>query len=121
VKEEKGKVVPLPPGEALVDYLRAKHPWVIDYALTGKMEEVLDQIVEKKETWQRFCKAVHKKMNYAIPPQRAANGGPSEAQLKYAAFLAARDKVVIPEETLKNGKALSAWISEAVAKQPPPG
>jgi DNA topoisomerase-1 len=121
VKEEKGKVVPLPPGEALVDYLRAQHPWVIDYELTGKMEAVLDQIVEKKETWQRFCKAVHKKMGYTIPPQRAANGGPSEAQLKYAAFLAARDKVAIPEDTLKNGKALSAWISEAVAKPPPPG
>jgi DNA topoisomerase-1 len=38
VKEDKRKVVPLPPGETLVDYLRDKHPWVIDYALTGRME-----------------------------------------------------------------------------------
>ncbi len=119
VKEEKGKVVPLPPGEALIDYLRGQHPWVIDYELTGKMETVLDQVVENKETWQRFCKAVHNKMGYATPPARGVNGGPSEAQLKYAADLASRDQVTIPEETLKNGKALSAWIAERVGKKEP--
>ncbi len=116
VKEEKGKVVPLPPGEALVDYLKAQHPWVIDYELTRKMEEILDQVVEHKETWQRFCKAVHNKMGYAVPPTRGVNGGPSEAQLKYAAYLAGRDNVVIPDDILKSGKALSAWISERARK-----
>lgn len=116
VKEEKGKVVPLPPGETLVDFLKSQHPWVIDYELTSKMEEILDQVVENKETWQRFCKAVHNKMGYAVPPARGANGGPSEAQVKYATYLAARDNTTIPEETLKNGKALSAWISERVGK-----
>ena len=121
VKEEKGKVVPLPPGETLIDYLRAQHPWVIDYALTSKMETILDQVVEHKETWQRFCKAVHNKMGYASPPVRGVNGGPSEAQLKYAAHLASRDKVTIPEDILKNGKALSGWISERVGEKPPPG
>jgi DNA topoisomerase-1 len=116
VKEVKGKVVPLPPGETLIDYLKAQHPWVIDYELTRKMEEILDQVVEHKETWQRFCKAVHNKMGYAVPPARGVNGGPSEAQLKYAAFLADRDMVVIPEDILKSGKALSGWISERVGK-----
>jgi len=120
VKEEKGKVVPLPPGETLIDYLRERHPWVIDYELTGKMEAILDQVVENKETWQRFCKAVHNKMGYAVPPVRGVNGGPSEAQLKYAAYLAARDQVTIPEEILKNGKALSGWIAEIVGKNTPP-
>ena len=114
VKEEKGKVVPLPPGEALIDYLKAHHPWVIDYELTGKMEAVLDQVVENKETWQRFCKAVHHKMGYATPPTRGVNGGPSEAQLKFATHLAARDHLTIPEAVLANGKALSGWISERV-------
>jgi DNA topoisomerase-1 len=121
VKEEKGKVVPLPPGETLIDYLRGQHPWVIDYELTSKMEAILDQVVEHKETWQRFCKAVHNKMGYATPPVRGVNGGPSEAQLKYATHLAARDKVTIPEDTLKNGKALSGWISERVGKKDTPG
>jgi len=120
VKEEKGKVVPLPPGETLIDYLRAQHPWVIDYALTGKMEAILDQVVEKQETWQRFCKAVHNKMGYATPPVRGVNGAPSEAQLKYAAYLASRDQLVIPEDTLKNSKALSAWISGIVEKTATP-
>jgi DNA topoisomerase-1 len=121
VKEEKGKVVPLPPGETLIDYLRGQHPWVIDYELTSKMEAILDQVVENKETWQRFCKAVHNKMGYATPPARGVNGGPSEAQLKYATHLAARDQLAIPEETLKNGKALSAWISERVGQKAPAG
>ncbi len=116
VREEKGKVVPLPPGEALIDYLRQQHPWVIDYELTGKMEAVLDQVVENKETWQRFCKAVHHKMGYASPPVRDASGGPSEAQLKYAAHLASRNQVTIPEGILKNGKALSGWIAQMVGK-----
>ena len=116
IKEEKGKVIPLPPGENLIDYLRGQHPWVIDYELTSKMETILDQVVEHKETWQRFCKAVHNKMGYASPPIRSVNGEPSAAQLKYATHLAARDNVTIPGDILKNGKALSNWIAEKAGK-----
>ncbi len=114
VKEEKGKVVPLPTGETLIDYLRNKHPWVIDYELTGKMENFLDLVVENKETWQRFCKGVHNKMGFAIPPVRAEGGGPSEGQLKYAGDLAQKNGLVIPEETFKSSKALSMWIEGVV-------
>lgn len=114
VKEEKGRVVPLPPGETLIDYLRDKHGWVIDYELTGKMENFLDLVVENKETWQRFCKGVHNKMGFSVPSPRSAGGGPSEAQLKYANYLAAKNSLVIPDETLKSGKALFIWI-EGVA------
>ena len=119
VKEDKRKVVPLPPGETLVDYLRDKHPWVIDYALTGRMEGFLDLIVENKETWQRFCKGVHGKMGFSVPPVRAAGGGPSEAQLKFARDLASKNNLTIPEETLQNGKALSLWIEGVVRKKEP--
>ena len=117
VKEEKGRVVPLPPGETLIDYLRDKHAWVIDYELTSKMENFLDLVVENKETWQRFCKGVHNKMGFSIPPVRAAGGCPSEAQLKYANDLAQKNSTVIPEETLKTGKALSLWIEGVVGKK----
>ncbi|MDU0460057.1 MAG: type IA DNA topoisomerase, partial [Geobacteraceae bacterium] len=37
VREEKGKVVPMSPGENLIDYLRGQHAWIIDYELTSKM------------------------------------------------------------------------------------
>jgi DNA topoisomerase-1 len=114
VKEEKGKVVPQPPGETLIDYLRDKHAWIIDYALTSKMENFLDLVVENKETWQRFCRGVHNKMGFSIPPARTAGGGPSEAQLKFAGSLALKNGLVIPEETLKTSKALSLWIDTAV-------
>ena len=114
VKEEKGRVVPLPPGETLIDFLRDKHGWVIDYELTSKMENFLDLVVENKETWQRFCKGVHNKMGFSIPPVRAVGGGPSEGQLKYANDLAQKNKLVIPEETVKNGKSLSMWIEGVV-------
>ena len=111
VTEEKGKVVPLPPGETLVDYLRERHGWVIDYALTGRMEEFLDRVVTQGESWQRFCRGVHGKMGYAVPPARSTGGGPSEAQLRYARDLAARGGVAVPPEVLLSGKALSAWIA----------
>jgi DNA topoisomerase-1 len=114
VKEEKGRVVPLQPGETLVDYLRDKHGWVIDYELTRKMENFLDLVVENKETWQRFCKGVHNKMGFSIPPVRVSGGAPSEGQLKYAHALSTRNNLVIPEETFKSGKLLSKWIEGVV-------
>ncbi|MDD2309188.1 MAG: type I DNA topoisomerase [Desulfuromonadaceae bacterium] len=114
IKEEKGRVVPLPPGETLIDYLRDKHGWVIDYELTGKMENFLDLVVENKETWQRFCRGVHNKMGFFIPPVRAEGGGPSEGQLRYARDLAQKRNLVVSDETLKSSKALSMWIEGVV-------
>ncbi|MBW4056862.1 MAG: type I DNA topoisomerase [Proteobacteria bacterium] len=120
IKEEKGKVVPLVRGETLTDYLRDKHAWVIDYKLTSKMENFLDQVVENKEPWQRFCKGVHNKMGFSIPPVRAAGDGPSEGQLKYAHDLAQKNNLVIPAETLKSSKALSVWIGGVVGTKTRP-
>ncbi len=114
VKEEKGKVIPMPPGETLIDYLRGQHAWVIDYELTSKMESFLDLVVENKETWQRFCRGVHNKMGFAVPAARGEGSGPSEGQLKYANDLAARNGLTIPEEVLKSGKAISMWIEGIV-------
>jgi len=119
VKEEKGRVVPLPPGETLIDFLREKHPWVINYELTSKMENFLDLVVENKESWQRFCKGVHNKMGFFIPPVRAEGGGPSEAQLKFANSLARKNSTVIPDGTLKSSKLLSLWIDSVVAPKEP--
>ncbi|GFO67124.1 hypothetical protein GMLC_07030 [Geomonas limicola] len=113
VREEKGKVVPLPPGETLVDYLREKHPWVIDYDLTRRMEGFLDLVVENKETWQRFCKGVHAKMGYAKPVERGEGSSPSEGQLRYARALADKLKLELPESVLKSGREISAWIDAA--------
>jgi len=121
VKEEKGKVVPMPPGETLIDYLRGEHAWVIDYELTSKMESFLDLVVENRETWQRFCRGVHNKMGFAIPAARGAGGGPSEGQLKYANDLAAKSGLTIPEETLMSGRELSLWIEKAVGRKTPQG
>jgi hypothetical protein len=110
----------LPRGEALIDYLRDKHSWVIDYELTGKMENFLDLVVENKETWQRFCRGVHNKMGFTIPPVRVAGGGPSEAQLKFAADLAQKNGLVIPDATVQSGKALSIWIDGIVGNKSRP-
>lgn len=117
VREEKGKVVPLPPGEALIDYLRGQHGWVIDYELTSKMESFLDLVVNNKETWQRFCRGVHNKMGFAVPAARGTGGGPSENQLKYANDLAVRNGLALPEEVLKSGRELSQWIENVVGRK----
>ena len=116
VREQKGKVVPLLPGETLVDYLREKHPWVIDYDLTRRMEGFLDLVVENKETWQRFCRGVHGKMGYAKPQERGEGGGPSEGQLRYAKVLAEREGLTIPEGVLESRREISAWIDKVVNK-----
>lgn len=117
VREEKGKVVPMSPGENLIDYLRGQHAWIIDYELTSKMESFLDLVVENRETWQRFCRGVHNKMGFAIPVTRGAGGEPSEGQLRYSADLAAKNGLTIPEETLKSGRELSLWIEKAVGSK----
>jgi DNA topoisomerase-1 len=117
IKEEKGRVIPLQAGEKLIDYLRDKHGWVIDYELTGKMEGFLDLVVENKETWQRFCKGVHNKMGFSTPPARAEGGAPSEAQLKYANDLAQKNGLIIPEESVKSGRAMSLWIQDVVSRK----
>lgn len=117
VKEEKGKVVPMPPGETLIDYLKGRHAWVIDYELTSKMESFLDLVVENKESWQRFCRGVHNKMGFAVPVARGMGGGPSEGQLKYANDLATRNGLIIPKETLSSGKELSLWIEGVVGRK----
>ncbi|HJV65813.1 MAG TPA: type I DNA topoisomerase [Geomonas sp.] len=116
VREEKGKVVPLPPGETLIDYLRDNHGWVIDYELTRRMEGFLDLIVDNKETWQRFCKGVHAKMGFAVPPARGEGAAPSEGQLRYAKLLAEKGGLVVPDAVLKSRAELSAWIDRALGK-----
>ena len=83
------------------------------------MESFLDLVVENKESWQRFCKGVHNKMGFFIPPVRAAGDGPSEAQLKFADSLAQKNSLVIPEDTLKSGKALSLWIEGVIGAKNP--
>jgi DNA topoisomerase-1 len=120
IREEKGRLVPLPAGEKLIDYLRDRHAWVIDYELTSKMESFLDLVVENKETWQRFCKGVHNKMGFSIPQARSEGGGPSEAQLRYAGDLAQKNGLVIPGQTLQSSKALSLWIQEVVGRKDQP-
>jgi DNA topoisomerase-1 len=116
VKEEKGKVVPLPPGETLIDYLRDKHGWVIDYELTRRMEGFLDLVVDNKETWQRFCKGVHGKMGFAVPPERGEGAAPSEGQLRYAKLLAEKGGLTIPDAVLQSRAEISAWIDRALGK-----
>jgi DNA topoisomerase I len=119
VREEKGKVVPLAPGETLIDYLRDKHPWVIDYELTRRMEGFLDLVVENKESWQRFCKGVHGKMGYAVPAERGEGAAPTEGQIRYAKALAEKGGLSIPESTLESRREISAWIDSLVKGSAP--
>ena len=66
VRIEKSRLVPAAAGEQLVDYLAAKHPWVIDYAMTATMEEYLDQVETRENgcTWQTFVKEIHGKTGF---------------------------------------------------------
>ena len=72
VKVEKGKLVPEPAGETIIDFLTKKHPWITELDLTRKMEEYLDKVEgnEPGASWQKFCKGVHSKMGFAQPAER---------------------------------------------------
>ena len=103
-------------GEQLIDYLQREYPWVVDYALTSKMESFLDSVVEGKETWQRFCRGVHAKMGMAKPPVRSAGGGentPTAAQIKYAEGLSKSTGIDIPVSVRQSKKEISEWINKA--------
>jgi len=119
VKEEKGKVVPLPLGETLIDYLAGKHQWVIDYDLTSRMEGFLDTVAANTETYQRFCKGLHAKMGYIEPPARGDGSAPTEPQLRYANGLAEKGGLTVPADALLNSQILSKWIESIVGKKDP--
>jgi len=119
VKEEKGKVVPCELGEKLIDYLRLKHDWVIDYALSSRMEGFLDLVSNNTETWVRFVKGLHSKMGFIEPPARGEGRTPSEPQIRYATSLAARNSLTIPADALTNGQLLSKWIESIVGAKDP--
>jgi DNA topoisomerase-1 len=44
VRIEKGKLVPEPAGETIIDYLTKKHPWITELDLTRRMEVYLDKV-----------------------------------------------------------------------------
>jgi len=120
VKVEKGKLYPEPAGEQIVDYLAGKFAWVIDYDLTKTMEEYLDK-VEAQDTgasWQKFCKAVHAKTGYFIPPEKTeTNGSPSEKALKYARDIARKNGVELPKEVEESAQACREWIDKNLGKE----
>lgn len=66
---KKGKLESAPPGEQLVDHLKATSSWVIDYGMTKEMEAYLDHVEanENGATWQAFTRELHGKMNFAKP------------------------------------------------------
>lgn len=83
VKIEKSRLVPANTGEQLIDFLAAKHSWIIDYGMTANMEAYLDQVENRKagHTWQAFVKEIHGKTGFLDPGSRSGGGQLSEKQL----------------------------------------
>jgi DNA topoisomerase I len=120
IEIKKAKIHATDVAEKLYDYLAKDHPWVIDLEMTKKMEEYLDKVEGGEASWIKFVKAVHSKMDFARPAQRAAGSGgvypPSHAQLKFGEDLAKKHDKPIPAEALTSGRAMSAFIDGLLGK-----
>lgn len=120
IEIKKAKIHATPISEKLYDYLAQDHPWVIDLEMTKKMEEYLDKVESGEASWIKFVKAVHGKMDFARPAQRAAGAGgvypPSPAQLKFGEDLSKKHCKEIPKEALESSKVMSAFIDGLLGK-----
>jgi len=119
VKIEKGKLVPEPAGETIIDYLTKKHPWITELDLTRRMEEYLDKVEgrEPGASWQKFCKGVHAKMGYVQPAERTAGGAPSDKALSYARDIARNRGIELPEEVTVSADACRIWLDSQLKKE----
>ena len=112
VKIEKGKLVATPDGVKLSEFLKANHPWVVDYSMTKQMEAYLDEVEARKKEWQPMVRDIHSRVGFHVSESRAT-GKPSEKQLEYAHKLSERTGINIPEEALESSQQLMKYIDKA--------
>lgn len=119
VVRDKGKLVPTFKAEKLFNYLNENHPWLIDYDMTRKMEEYLDQVEEQGKDWKEFVRDLHNRIGAQIEKvntelAKREPGTPSEKQLAFAASLAEQTKLPLTDEDRATSKAISKWIDAAL-------
>lgn len=112
---EKGKLVATSAGIKLTDYLKKKHLWVVDYDMTGLMEEYLDIVEAGKAQWQSMIKEIHGRIGFAEFGTAEARR-PSEKQLAYANKLAEKTGIRIPQSAFDSSSELSSFIDKASNK-----
>lgn len=119
---EKKKLAATQSGEALIDYLNDQHSWIIDYSMTAKMEETLDDVAEGKADWKQFIKSLHEKMDFFVPEQRtpAEIKPPSEKQIELAQSIASKKEIKIPDAALKDSREMSKFLDKHMTKPAEP-
>jgi DNA topoisomerase-1 len=88
----KGKLVPTDRGERIVDFLAERFEWVVDYAMTRRMEERLDEVEEKGADWKAFAREVASRCPADAGPRRSRSGGAEGDGAKAAPRKAAAGK-----------------------------
>lgn len=114
VRIEKGRLVPGPTGEQLVDYLAAQHPWVIDYAMTANMEAYLDQVESRAAgvTWQAFVKDIHGRTGF-LDPGAKKSGPAAPLSVKQLALIVKNAPTEVSEKALAGDVAAGrAYLDE---------
>lgn len=115
---EKKKLMATVQGEALIDYLSAEHPWIIDYSMTAQMEETLDEVAEGRADWREFIRSIHEKMGFLIPEQRAPLEikPPSDKQVEFANSIAKKKGIKIPVAALTDWREMSKFLDKHIHK-----
>jgi len=109
---------PTETGTKLVEYLKEKHPWVVDYEMTKRLEAQLDEIDSSNTTlvWQDVLSEVHEQTGF-INPKNKDELPISVNQIKYAKSLAEQTQMTLEPSVLENREELSAFIREAKKAQ----
>jgi len=125
VEIAKGKIQSTPKGEAIVDFLSRCYGWIVDYDMTRNMEEKLDEVEEKGTDWKTFARDLKERTVSLAAEEEikgagggAAEGQPSEKQVKFAKTLSERHSIALPENLLSDRHGLSKWIDGVLKSAP---
>ncbi len=117
VRIEKGKLIPTDKGLRLIDALKEKDNYIIDYSFTKQMEEFLDKVEENKAHWKAFVRELFEKINYVPEKREREIKPPSEKQIEFARKLSEKHNIDIPEKALKDSYEMSKFIDNLLKKE----
>ncbi len=106
-----------PRGEKIFDYLKEHRPIAVDYKFTAKMEAELDEVETGKKPYLEVVEEEFNRIKDAYEIYKKSGGfamghKPTARQLRFAERLSEASKQDVPEDALKDSKALSEWIDK---------
>ncbi len=114
---------PTEKGDALVDYLAAEYPRVVDYEYTARMESDLDRIESGELAYSDFLTAEFEWLEepYKTAEQNDWLSGdkPTVPQIEFLSDLAEETDTSVPSSVFESKEEVSTWIDKLQAEIEP--